>query len=160
MADENTKPPENSGGSAGGSAPDEVPDQDKPQSLILRKSELAVLRRMANKYPIQPDERAEMVEAALMTMRRANSGRLKLSAIKALLAMDRANVDEIRTYAAVHENVGKDLQPANQTHIDQVNIILGQLTLEQKRALLEKHRAANRQLENGDGGPNGAKRED
>lgn len=99
---------ENDGGEGGGEA------------LILKRSELAILRRYANRWPIQEAERAEVVETVMRTMRQKNAGpRARLMSVQTLAALDRINVAEMATYVAAKKAIPGELQPAQVTIIGQ-----------------------------------------
>jgi hypothetical protein len=66
--------------------------------LILRPSELAVMRRMADKYPIIQEDRREVLDAVMGTLRRTDKPRTVLAAAKVVLAMEQVNHQELRTY--------------------------------------------------------------
>lgn len=83
---------------------DEIPLRDlggDGGACTLRKSELLVLRRMMDRYPISENERAETVAQVLGVLRDAKSMRTRLSAAKVLAAMDKVNLDEVKTYIGV-----------------------------------------------------------
>jgi hypothetical protein len=75
-----------SGGEAGG-AP----------KVLLKRSELATLRRMADRYPINSQERADTVAQVMDIVRNAKSKRLRIAAVKALTGLDKVNLDEVKT---------------------------------------------------------------
>lgn len=82
--------------------------------LILSRSELAVLRRMASKYPIVDGERQDCVDLVMEIVRGNYQPSHKVAAVKALIAMDRLNHDELKLYieAVTTPQVAKEVQPA------------------------------------------------
>ena len=90
------------GGEAGG----------EPQKILFKRAELEVMRKLADRYPFLQSEREEMVECVVDIARRAKSNRLKLSALKVAIAMEKVNLDELKTYVSVKRISEEDLQPA------------------------------------------------
>lgn len=132
--DQNGDTPENSGGEGGG------------RVLILKRSELAILRRYANRYPIVDGERQEAVDVAMEHIRDKDIGpRNRIAAMKALIAMDKLNLDEVATYLNAKHDAKEELKPASAVTINnhtQVNVYgdpseLRKLSAEQ---LAELHR--------------------
>ncbi len=76
-----------SGGDGGGAV----------EKVILRRSELEVLRRMADRYPINDNERMETVACVMDVIRTSKSRRTRISAVKALTSLDKVNLEEIKT---------------------------------------------------------------
>lgn len=109
-------PFENDGGEAGGLA-----DEGPVPRLILKRSELAILRKMADRYPIVEGERREVVDTVMDIVRNAKSKRLKLAASKAMCSLDKVNLDEMRTYLLAQKIVADDLKPA--TVINNINSV-------------------------------------
>jgi hypothetical protein len=72
--------------------------------LVLRPAELAVMRRMADKYPIVPGERKEVVDAVMNTLRATDKPRTRLACAKVMIAMDHVNHQELRTYLEFAKN--------------------------------------------------------
>ena len=58
------------------------------EKLVLKRSELIILRKMADRYGVVDGERREMAEVALSTMRGTKSPRTKLQAINTLATLD------------------------------------------------------------------------
>lgn len=90
------------GGEAGGAVP----------KILLKRSELAVLRRLANRYPIGEQDRIDTVDCVVDIVRKAKSNRLKIAAVKALTGLDRLNLAEVQTYLMAKKTAGDELQPA------------------------------------------------
>ncbi len=99
--------PENDGGKTGGL----VSDNPVPR-LLLKRSELAILRRMADRYPIVEGERQEVVDVVMDIARNAQSKRLKIAAVKAFVSMDKVNLDEMKVYLAAKTQAADDMKPA------------------------------------------------
>ncbi len=124
---------ENTGGDGGGV---------EVGKLLLKRSELAVLRRMANKFPFTEGERVEVVDHVMDVLRTSKSRRHRLSAAKTAAVLEKVNVDELKMYLTAKSSG----QPTTVTNNSQTNIVLGNMTLEQKRELLTKHRQLNGQV--------------
>jgi hypothetical protein len=90
-------------------------------SNLLSRSELNALRRAADRWPIESEERREAVEHVLFVVRNAKSFRHKLNAIKCLVAMDNTNLNELRVLISAESNKVEALRPAPQVNV-QVNL--------------------------------------
>lgn len=82
---------ENTGGEGGGHT-------SGRNSLRLRRSELAILRKHASRFPIVEGERQEAVDCVLDVMRTSKSRRTKLAAVKTLAELDKVNLAELKVY--------------------------------------------------------------
>ena len=78
----------NAGGEGGGQTPEE--------KLVLSRSELMVLRRMASRYPIKEEDRGDVVDIVMHTLRTSKSRRNKLAAAKTIAALDQVNLREVK----------------------------------------------------------------
>jgi hypothetical protein len=102
----------------------EISGEEKGAALILKGSELAILRRRADKYPVTPGERKEVVESVMSTMRNSKSNRTKIMAARTMAALDRINHDELKLFVDATSK-RQDLQPANITN----NLMINNLTI-------------------------------
>ncbi len=100
-----------------------------PERLVLKRSELTILRKMANKYPITPGEREEVVEVVMDMVRTSKSRRTRIAAARTIAAFDKINHDEIKTYLDATKTRGDDLQPAVTVN-NQVNVMTAQQVLD------------------------------
>ena len=98
------------GGDSGGSA------------LVLRRSEVAVLRRYANRFNFVDAERQEAVDIVMAQLRnRKLSARHKLSAVKVMADLDKVNLAEVGLLIQAKRLKLEELKPAPQTNT-QVNV--------------------------------------
>ena len=88
--------------------------------LTLKRSELIILRRIADKYPIQPGERQEVVDNVMDLLRTSKSRRTKIAAARTIAALERVNHDEMKLYLECQKSASADLQPASVTINNQV----------------------------------------
>ena len=89
---------ENIGGEGGGV--EEQPLEQVPK-LILKRSDLLTLRKMADRWPFSEGEREELKDLVMTTARTAKSPRLRLSACLTAAKIDeRNNLRELKEYLA------------------------------------------------------------
>jgi hypothetical protein len=110
---------ENAGGDSGGT------DNAAPQRLQLRRSELAILRRQADRYPIGPADRADVVDKVMSIVNTAKSFRHVIAAARTIDALDRTNLKELGVaIEAVKEQTPLAL-PVAQSGPTTINISIG-----------------------------------
>lgn len=68
------------------------------EKIKFTRAELAVLRRMADKYPITPGERQEALDSVMDLIRTTKSRRTRIAAIKTLAMFDKVNHDELKLF--------------------------------------------------------------
>jgi hypothetical protein len=90
---------------------------------MLKRSELAVLRRYANRYPLVEGERQEVVDVVMDTLRNAKSKRTRLAAAKTAMELDKVNLQEMGLYLQAKKMALDELKPAASPTV-QVNINL------------------------------------
>ena len=64
--------------------------------LTLTRSEMAVLARADNDFPISYEDRCVAVEAVMETMRTTTSKKIKLAAVRTLAVLDKANISRLK----------------------------------------------------------------
>ena len=97
---------QSAGGDGGG------PSQ-KCRYLISRRDQV-VLRQMSPLYPITGEERQEVVDAVMDTLRKAKSPRTKLAAAKTIAVFDRVNQEEVKLILAITDD-GQESEPSSVT---------------------------------------------
>lgn len=121
MADD----PDNSGGTDEGGA------FDRANYKFLRRSELAILRKQSDRYPIQPAERQEAVDKVMDTLRNSEAERSVLGAANTLVSMDRVNLEEFKVALAAEkmnsEIINPPAAPSQTININFVNATVDDL---------------------------------
>jgi hypothetical protein len=59
---------------------------------VLSRTDMAVLARADNEFPISPDDRAVAVALVMNTMRTTKSKKIMLAAVRTLAVLDKANI--------------------------------------------------------------------
>jgi hypothetical protein len=84
-------------------SPESLPESGKGEGglvpsgkLTLTRSEMAVLARADNDFPISFEDRCVAVEAVMETMRTTTSKKIKLAAVRTLAVLDKANISRQR----------------------------------------------------------------
>lgn len=103
------------------------PESDIPESVReARPSDLNLMvRAMSERWPITPEKRDEMIQAAQEVMRSAKSARTKLAAMKVLLMADALNV---RT----EDSGGNHLHLHGQAPVDNTKEVAKKLMMDPK----------------------------
>jgi len=100
-------------------------DENPPDRIAklegLRPSELAVLRRHADRYPIVAGERQEALDTVMHCIRNGKNSRVKLAAVKVLLAMDKLNIQEATAFLNAEQMAMLSKPQAGTTNI-QINV--------------------------------------
>ena len=90
---------------------------------VLRKSELQVMRRMADRIPINNGERTRAVELTMQVIDGDYSPGHKLTALRVFATFEKLNVEEMKMYIAAKMVSQRITTPAQiQTPIVNVNV--------------------------------------
>lgn len=104
---------------------------------VLSRSELAILRRCADRYPLIDADRRRAVELTLEAMEQAKSVRGKLIGVKTLVELDRVNLAEIALFLQMQ----KQNQPvATHAPAVQVNVNAGDGATVNVKGVLDDYR--------------------
>lgn len=115
---------------------DKIAEGEVAPKMLLKRSELLIMRRMANRYPIVEEERREMVDISMDIARNAKSKRLKLSALGVMTAMDRINLEEMKVYIAAKKEASSEMQPAEGST---VNVNINNVQISSVQSVLEEY---------------------
>lgn len=97
-------------------------EQGGARPIYLNRSEIQILRRQADRWPINKQDRQDLIDNLMEMVCNAKSSRVRIMAARTVLAADMVNLREVSLLLNAEKSGSAAIQPAPQHTVVNVNV--------------------------------------